>query len=464
MKSKLTLLLFILTLVLSCVEDHSPRTIDISKNWHFSPDKNNTGIYEKWYAVSFDDSQWRILDTGKRWEDQGYPNLDSYGWYRKKVAIPADWEGKDVWLKFGGVNDSYELFINGERVSSFGERNSSVAGRPTVTMLAERLNYGESNQITVKVNDWGLSGGLWRLPIIITTDENNVSNVPTQTITVGDLLAVFVDNSEYGEQHHGGYNGISELRHSAQDSSLFVPSFAGFNLEHIFSGDSLSFLYEPRDFPMELKKISKNSVELHQAETSLSHVESWTTFKLIAPHYIDINFRCIIKSDDFFRHGYAGFFWASYINAPHDKKIYFLGKEKETSEQKWIGARSSKHGVASTHTGINDNFNLFTVPGFNVSLANHYSNHVFTKSFYYGRFENMVFVYLFSKPKDGIIRFTQSPTGAGPQNPAWDFQFIISDFIVGKEYSFKVRLVYKEWVDAENILKEYEDWINKNKD
>ncbi|RLD76141.1 MAG: hypothetical protein DRJ07_16845, partial [Bacteroidetes bacterium] len=188
------------------------------------------------------------------------------------------------------------------------------------------------------------------------TNKNgaNESIETGETITVGDLHAVFIDNKEYGEHHRSGYNGISELKHSARDLNLFVPFYAGFNLEHIFAGDSLSNLFEPRKFPMELKRTSKTSVELHQTETPLSHVESWTTFKMVAPHYIDVSFRCIIKSDAFFKHGYAGIFWASYINAPQDKKIYFLGKDKESNENKWIGAYSTKHGVASTHIGVGD--------------------------------------------------------------------------------------------------------------
>lgn len=290
---------------------------------------------------------------------------------------------------------------------------------------------------------------------------NNISNDAYERIAVGDLHAVFIDNKEYGEQHRSGYNGISELRHSAQSTNLFVPFYAGFNLEHIFAGDSLFNLFEPRKFPMELKRISKNSVELYQDETPLSHVESWTTFKLVAPHYIEINFRCIIKSDEFFKHGYAGLFWASYINAPQDKKIYFLGKEKGRDQKKWIAAYSPKHGVSSTHIGFDDNFDLFVVPGFNVTLASHYSNYLFAETFYYGRIDNMVFAYLFSEPEDGIIRFSQSPTGGGPLNPAWDFQFIIPDFIVGKEYSFKVRLVYKEWISNDDINEEYKKWSNQ---
>ena len=171
MKTKLSLLLFILTLTIACVKNDSPKTIDLSKEWSFSPDENNIGISEKWYTNNFDDSQWDTLDAGKKWEDQGYPDLDSYGWYRKTVDIPSDWKGKDVWIKFAAVNDAYKLFVNGEHLSSFGEANITFAAMPSFTKLTDKIKYGESNLISIRVNDWGNSGGLWRLPVIVTTDK-----------------------------------------------------------------------------------------------------------------------------------------------------------------------------------------------------------------------------------------------------------------------------------------------------
>jgi hypothetical protein len=172
--------LFILLSILffsSCITNDDPVTIDLSKNWHFAPDTNNLGMSAQWYTKKFDDSNWKVIDAGKRWEDVGYTNLDSYGWYRKVVEIPLSFKGKKTWIKFGGVNDAYELFINGESISYFGEAKISVASRPTFTELSEHLVYGEPNLFTVRVNDWGNSGGLWRLPVILTTDENEVNGI-----------------------------------------------------------------------------------------------------------------------------------------------------------------------------------------------------------------------------------------------------------------------------------------------
>ena len=171
MKVKLSLLFLTLTLTMSCVKNDSPETIDISKNWKFSPDENNIGMHENWSAINYNDSKWAMLDAGKKWEEQGYSDLDSYGWYRKTIDIPADWKGKDVWIKFAAVNDAYDLFVNGEHLSTFGEANITFADKPSFTIITDKIKYGSSNLITVRVNDWGNSGGLWRLPVIITTDK-----------------------------------------------------------------------------------------------------------------------------------------------------------------------------------------------------------------------------------------------------------------------------------------------------
>ena len=171
MKANLSLLLLILILTISCVKNESPNTIDLTTNWQFSPDKNNKGMSEKWYAFNFDDSNWTTIDAGKKWEDQGFRDLDSLAWYRKSIEIPTDWKGKGVWLKFGGINDSYTLFVNGKQIKSFGGKNNTVADKTTITEISGNLKYGESNLIALQVNDWGGSGGLWRLPARLTTED-----------------------------------------------------------------------------------------------------------------------------------------------------------------------------------------------------------------------------------------------------------------------------------------------------
>lgn len=295
----------------------------------------------------------------------------------------------------------------------------------------------------------------------ISSDQSNLKPDHLKALKVirlsnGNIEVVFVDNTSFGGEHRAGYNGIAELSHASQDSSVFVPFYAGFNLEHIFGGDSLIELFEPRNHPMELYKISDTEVLLYQSPTPLSSVESRTDFKLNSPEYIDITFRFIIHDQKKFKHGYAGLFWASYIHAPSDKKINFPGSEVDSDSVGWIAAYSSEHGLKSTHIGKNEKEAVYFAPNFNARLASHFSDYKYDQAFYYGRFHNMVLAYMFH-PAEGI-RFSQSPTGGGADNPAWDFQFIVSDFEVGREYSFQARMVYKEFAGAKDVLEEYEIW------
>jgi len=284
----------------------------------------------------------------------------------------------------------------------------------------------------------------------------NYQQGQTVVLNVGNLHAVFADNSAFGAIHGAGYNGLASLRHTAEDSTLFVPRYAGINLEHIFGGDSLEQLFEPRKYPMSLFKKSETSVILYQEPTPFSGVESVTEFTLVPPHYIDVTFKCLFHNTRFFKHDYAGLFWASYIDRPQDKKIYFIGRKEFEKTANWIEAYSDKHGVKSTHRSVGDNSKLFFADNFNASLPKNYSDYRFLEPYYFGRFRNMVFAYLFEPGNH--IRFSQSPTGGGPASPAWDFQFIISKPKTGKIYSFKLRAIYKTFISRENITAEYKKW------
>jgi hypothetical protein len=281
------------------------------------------------------------------------------------------------------------------------------------------------------------------------------------TIEKGLLKAVFVDNTAIPPVHKAGYNGIAQLFHADEDSALFVAEYAGFNLEHIFGGDSLHQLFEPRLHPMTLYRKREDEVLLHQRATPLSSVESLTSFKLTEPHYIDITFECILHDEAFFQHGYAGLFWASYIQNPADKKIYFKGvEEKSPGTASWMGAWSEQHGVKSTHRREEDHHDFFFAPDFNATLASNFSSLRFSEPYYYGRFGKMVLAYFFDSKE--IIRFSQSPTGGGELNPAWDFQYLIPSPQPNKKYSFKARMMYKPYINDEEIDAEYHKWKKMN--
>jgi hypothetical protein len=127
--------------------------------WRFRAGDDQT----VWAATGFDDSAWETLDAGRTWEAQGHAGYDGVAWYRKRVMVPASWQGSRVRLVANGVDDEYDVFVNGQLVKHHGERPSrSVWGWRTETRIESQLVYGQENTIAVRVTDWGGGGGLWR--------------------------------------------------------------------------------------------------------------------------------------------------------------------------------------------------------------------------------------------------------------------------------------------------------------
>jgi hypothetical protein len=149
--------------------------VDLTNGWRFRPDPARQGRNEGWQTPPFNDNAWTEIDAGKRWEDQGFPDVDGYAWYRRHVDAPVAWQGKPVWLVLGGVNDACEVFCNGERVNTYGdERTHSVAATPLIIELSKFLRFDAVNLIAIACYDWGASGGLWCAPCAITTDQGRL--------------------------------------------------------------------------------------------------------------------------------------------------------------------------------------------------------------------------------------------------------------------------------------------------
>lgn len=280
------------------------------------------------------------------------------------------------------------------------------------------------------------------------------------TFKAGDITAIIGDNTAAGE-HRAGYNGVWSLTHKTEPTNLFVPIVAGLNFEHIFDGDkrdtdgSRKIFFEPRNHPMTFKKVSDVEAELAQEATPTFHLESWTRFRLVEPHYIDMTFRCR-PTQHAFAHGYIGLFWASYINAPEDKSLYFRGGGL------WQQLCTQRHNDESTVRHKDDKLQLKFSDGIGDALFKNLSLLRFDEPFYYGLFKNHIFMLFFDKSEG--IRFTHSPSGGGVNkdaqttNPAWDWQFLVPKYEVKKEYGFRARAVYRERCSRAEVVKEYENW------
>lgn len=274
----------------------------------------------------------------------------------------------------------------------------------------------------------------------------------------GEVQAVIVDNAAVDipelPEHKAGYNGLASITHTERSSNLFVPSYAGLNYEHIHDGTHTvdKERFEPRRFPMQLRKVNEHTVEVYQAPTPNWKLESCGRYEILPDGTIEYTFECIPRADTF-ANGYMAFFWASYIDAPGNKAIYFRGRKQGEEKSQWIEAITPKHGVASTHPPAWSTLSMddLRIPDdFTLTLVNHPSDYAYTSPWYYGvSREKLAFVQMFRKRDQ--IWMAQSPTGGGPNNPAWDFQWFVPNYKVGDAYGFVMRAAYLPFTNQKQV-------------
>ena len=112
--------------------------LSLAGEWEFCTDPGSVGVQEQWMRP---DAAWTssvAMPVPSNWESHGIgePGMSTpwaitgdriprplrhiyigSAWYRKTISIPADWEGRRVWLKIGGVRAQGWFWVNGAPVA-----------------------------------------------------------------------------------------------------------------------------------------------------------------------------------------------------------------------------------------------------------------------------------------------------------------------------------------------------------
>jgi hypothetical protein len=277
-----------------------------------------------------------------------------------------------------------------------------------------------------------------------------------------DVEVIVVDNEAVRDDrlpdHRAGYSGIASLKHSRSSKNYFVPTYSGLNYEHILDGRAESdrkIQFEPRNWPMELRIINDYAVELYQSPTFHHGLESCQRYELLEDGTIQLTIEVIPRRRSF-PAGYICLFWASYINQPESLDIHFRGIAADQAaandaKSQWIRGITPQHGVRATHPSVNDHRSFAHDEPYPLTLVFQLSDHRYTEPWYFGVNDGLAFVQMF-RPQDQV-RLTQSPSGGGAGNPAWDFQYLIDDYEVDRRYQFVMRASCLRFESAEQIAK-----------
>jgi len=109
-----------------------------------------------WSAVNFDASDWKPMTLPTLWENAGHAGFDGVFWFRREFEMPETWDGGDVELRLGTVDDMDTTWVNGAQVGATAGWNLPRVYR----VPGSNLKRGK-NVIAVRVLDTGGGGGLY---------------------------------------------------------------------------------------------------------------------------------------------------------------------------------------------------------------------------------------------------------------------------------------------------------------
>ena len=456
-----------------------------------------SGRYNKMqFAEGYDDSWWfnrlgqqsRAFDTpwgrcgmlicNDRWNPllAEIPALDgaqflvipAFGSRAKNQDEAVLARGVETGLPVIEANVGVSLIVSENRIAALDRQQEGITFAEIRIPPKKPIDEASRNRVEMEFLKWRNEEMPVRLARHLREHDPRgpARNEDVAVLTTSQLEVTIGNNRSYrgnGADHRPGYNGIFSIRSHNQPESPFVPAYAGMNLENYFDAGPCReshMFFEPRYAEMKLRKLDEQTVELYQPATPIFKVESWTRFKVREPNSIDFSFRCRPHRESC-EGSFLGAFWASYINGPLNKSMYFIDAKADLKKPLWRQLCTQLHNRDSTVRGADDTSELTFQE--NSTLFANVSPLRYSAPFFYGQVRNMVLIYVF-KPNPGL-RFTHSPTGGGVAvqgdntNPAWDYQLIVPDPKKGQEYRLEGRLIYKEWTGRDDVLAEVAGYL-----
>ena len=170
------------------------------------------------HSVKVGDWKGGVMRTpNKNW--MTYKNRNEVGSYRRSFSIPADWEGKEIYINFDGVDSFFYIYINGKYVGF--SKNSRNLAQFDITPY---LNKKGENIVAVEVyrhSDGSFleSQDMFRLPGIF----RSVSLTAKPKVQVRDLKAI----PDYDETYTD-----ASLKISAELNNLTNKDAKGYSLSY----------------------------------------------------------------------------------------------------------------------------------------------------------------------------------------------------------------------------------------
>jgi len=301
---------------------------------------------------------------------------------------------------------------------------------------------------------------------------------PSITIETANLVAKVIDNTgllvpenpncrnymgRYGVNcpvpfsHHLGYHGIRTLYDKTEKRNLVVPLISWLNLQGVsLAGipndpvDARAYAGQARGWPMRLERRGAGVILILDPLPSTQFRYS-IEFQPAEPDGLDFSVRFVFHKKP--ATGPARFrgSWPCYVNAYDDVRFYYpQGKTPENS--KWVSMGKNPDMILGEAVGYKHRQEGFRPEGQTLPVG-------------FGRIGSRAVILMFDDPK---VRFFVVNSGghysiAAIQTPAWDFEWILDDYPLGKPVGFNGRLIYTTFENEEQIMRRYRDWAARSR-
>jgi beta-galactosidase len=192
--------------------ESSPFYLSLKGRWNFKYAENVMARPVNFFEDDFDSSDWDKIPVPSNWELHGhgipiYTNViypfpknppfiphdqNPVGSYKRDFEIPENWEGKNIYLHFGGVSGATYVWVNGQKIG-YNEGSKT----PAEFNITKHLKEGK-NSLAVQVLRWSDASYLedqdfWRLSGI----DREVYLYATNQTTIKDYRAIADLENDY---------------------------------------------------------------------------------------------------------------------------------------------------------------------------------------------------------------------------------------------------------------------------
>ncbi|KAK4234659.1 glycoside hydrolase superfamily [Achaetomium macrosporum] len=194
------------------------------------PSGTPPGSNVSYVQSSFDDSSWETVDLPHDWAIKGPFNApgisggmgrlpsNGVGWYRRKVSVAPDDEGKSIFLDIDGAMSYSAVWLNGNLVGGWPYGYNSFR-----LDLTPYLKVGDDNLLAIRLDNavdnsrWYPGAGIYRNVWLVKTNPTHVGQYGTYITTSGVSdksatvnLVVEVENK--GDSSSQGVEVATEIR------------------------------------------------------------------------------------------------------------------------------------------------------------------------------------------------------------------------------------------------------------